>query len=85
MNACPNAKVLGGLAVVGKSAQENFHAAQKRYRRLVGADNFIDAAKPIVIQEQGSFTVGDLTVRHAGNFSTKNFQGGVSRLPTTNG
>ena len=28
-DACPNAKVLGGLAVVGKSAQENFSAAQK--------------------------------------------------------
>ena len=28
-DACPNAKVLDGLAVVGKSAQENFSAAQK--------------------------------------------------------
>ena len=28
-DACPNAKVLDGLAVVGKTAQENFSAAQK--------------------------------------------------------
>ena len=28
-DACPNAKVLDGLAVVGKSAQENFPAVQK--------------------------------------------------------
>ena len=31
------------------------------------------AAKPIVIQEQGSFAVGGNTVKHAGTFSQKNF------------
>ena len=40
-----------------------------------GSFNFVDAAKtnPIVIQAQGSFTVGGSTVKHAGTFSTKNF------------
>ena len=33
----------------------------------------VDAAKPIVIQEQGSFAIGGSTVKHAGTFSTKNF------------
>ena len=38
-----------------------------------GSLNFVDAANPIVIQAQGSFTVGSSTVKHAGTFSTKNF------------
>lgn len=32
----------------------------------------VDAAKPITIQEQGSFTVGGKTIKHSGTFS-KNF------------
>mgnify|MGYP002624010192 CR=1 FL=1 len=38
-----------------------------------GSYNIADAAKPIVIQEQGSFAVGGSTVKHEGIFSTKNF------------
>lgn len=33
----------------------------------------VDAAKPIMIQDQGSFAVGGSTVKHGGTFSTKNF------------
>ena len=35
--------------------------------------NFVDAAKPIMIEEQGSFTVGGAIVKYSGIFSQKNF------------
>ena len=38
-----------------------------------GSFSLVDAAKPIVIQAQGSFAIGGSTVKHAGTFSTKNF------------
>ena len=38
-----------------------------------GSFAVVDAAKPIAIQEQGSFAVGGSTVKHTGTFSTKNF------------
>lgn len=33
----------------------------------------VDAAKPIMIQEQGSFAVGGKTVKHSSTFSQDNF------------
>lgn len=38
-----------------------------------GSFGVVDAAKPIMIQEQGSFAVGGSTVKHEGTFSTKDF------------
>ena len=38
---------------------------------LTGAN--VDAAKPITIEEQGSFTVGGAIVKYSGTFSQKNF------------
>ena len=35
--------------------------------------NFVDAAKPIMIQEQGSFTVGGTYKEKPGKFSQENF------------
>lgn len=40
---------------------------------IISAPSNADAAKPIVISEQGSFAVGGSTVKHSGVFSTKNF------------
>ena len=38
-----------------------------------GSLGAVDAAKPIMIREQGSLAVGGKTVKHSGVFSTKNF------------
>ena len=38
-----------------------------------GSFNMVDAAKPIVIQEQGSFTVGGKYKERPGKFSQENF------------
>lgn len=38
-----------------------------------GSFSFVDAAKPIVIQEQGSFTVGGKYKERPGKFSQENF------------
>ena len=35
--------------------------------------NFVDAAKPISLESQGSFAVGGKTIKHSGTFSQKNF------------
>lgn len=35
--------------------------------------NFVDAAKPITIESQGSFAVGGKTIKHSGTFSQENF------------
>ena len=40
---------------------------------MMAAPSNVDAAKPIVIDEQGSFAIGGSTVKHSGTFSTKNF------------
>ena len=39
--------------------------------------NFVDAAKPITIEEQGSFTVGGTYKEKPGKFSQENF--GISK------
>ena len=40
---------------------------------IMSAPTNADAAKPIVLAEQGSFAIGGSTVKHSGVFSTKNF------------
>ncbi|MBR1580650.1 MAG: alpha/beta fold hydrolase [Selenomonadaceae bacterium] len=40
---------------------------------MLSAPSNVDAAKPIVLAEQGSFAIGGSTVKHSGVFSTKNF------------
>ena len=53
--------------------KKKFLAALTAGLLAFGSFSLVDAARPIMIQEQGSFAVGGSTVRHAGTFSTKNF------------
>ena len=42
--------------------------------------NCVDAAKPIMLEIQGSYAIGGSTVQHDGTFSTKNFLAASSDL-----
>ena len=62
----------GGLNLKGKKFLKNLVAGATLAFGIFSTVN-VDAAKPIVLETQGSFAVGGKTVKHAGTFSEENF------------